>query len=119
MLFGKWNWILLLINLVITAVLFFLSDQQSLLSLINSIFYVAFFYFIVGMLLFVIKGRVLDGITRSFRRFGKVMSKGLFDFEENGVPSEWVNRSFLSHMLFQAAVLIGLMLILLAIFYLF
>ena len=118
MLFGKWNWILLLINLAITGVLFFLSDQQNLLSLINSIFYVAFFYFIVAMLLFVIKGRVLDGITRSFRKFGKVMSKGMLDFEENGDPSEWVNRSFLSYMQFQAAVLIGLMLILLALFYL-
>ncbi|MFP7494791.1 DUF3899 domain-containing protein [Terribacillus saccharophilus] len=116
--FGKRNLILLLINLAIIAVLFFLSDQQNLLSLINSIFYVAFFYFIIGLLLFVIKGRVLDGITRSFRRFSKMMSKGTLDFEENGDPSAWVNKSFLHYMLCQAAVLIGLMLILLAIFYL-
>lgn len=116
--FGKRNLILLLINLAITGLLFFLSDQHNLLSLINSLFYVAFFYFIVALLLFVIKGRVLDGITRSFRRFGKYMSRGMIDLEENGEPSEWVNRSFLSYMQIQAAVLIVLMLILLTIYYL-
>ncbi|WP_179106588.1 DUF3899 domain-containing protein [Terribacillus halophilus] len=116
--FGKGHFILLTINLVITFVLFLASDEQNLLTLINSFFYVAFFYFVVALLLFVVKGRVLDGITRSFRRFGKMMSKGLLDFEENGEPSQWVNRSFLRYMQFQAAVLIALMLILLAIYYL-
>ena len=46
------------------------------------------------------------------------MSRGMIDLEENGEPSEWVNRSFLSYMQIQAAVLIGLMLIFLAIYYL-
>ncbi|QXE02716.1 DUF3899 domain-containing protein [Terribacillus sp. DMT04] len=117
-LLGKGHFILLLVNLIIISILFFTSDVLNLLTFINSLFYVAFFYFVVALLLFVIKGRILDGLTRSFRRFGKIMSRGLFDFDDNGSPSQWVNRSFLRYMQFQAAVLIGLMLILLAIYYL-
>lgn len=48
-----------------------------------------------------------------------MMSRGVLDFDDNGYPSEWVNRSFLRYMQLQAAVLIGLMLILLAVYYLF
>lgn len=116
---GKWNWILLVINLLITLTVFLTGDAKDLFHLINAVFYVAFFYFVVTLILVVIKGRVLDGIVYSFRKFGKFTSRGLYDFDENGAPSEWVNRTFLSYIRFQTFVLIGILLILLAIYYLF
>ncbi|PAE15783.1 hypothetical protein CHH91_12545 [Virgibacillus sp. 7505] len=115
---GKLHWILLVINLLITLTVF-LTGEKDLFHLINAVFYVAFFYFVVTLILVVIKGRVLDGIVHSFRKFGKFKSRGLYDFEENGAPSDWVNRNFLSYIRFQALVLIGILLILLAIYYLF
>jgi len=115
---GKWHWILLVINMTISLIVFLTGETRDLLHLINAVFYIAFFYFIVMLILVVIKGRVLDGIVYSFRKFRKFTSRGLFDFEENGAPSEWVNRSFLSYIRFQVLVLIGILLILLAIYYL-
>jgi hypothetical protein len=116
---GKLHWILLVINLLITLTVFLTGEAKDLFHLINAVFYVAFFYFVVTLILVVIKGRVLDGIVYSFRKFGKFKSRGLYDFEENGAPSDWVNRNFLSYIRFQALVLIGILLILLAIYYLF
>ncbi|WP_179867377.1 DUF3899 domain-containing protein [Terribacillus saccharophilus] len=115
---GKLHWILLVINLLITLTVFLTGDAKDLLHLINAVFYVAFFYFVVTLILVVIKGRVLDVFIYTFRKFGKIRRGGLYDFGETGAPSEWVNRSFLSYIRFQALVLIGILLILLAIYYL-
>jgi len=115
------KWSLLSINFVLSLILFaFLSPVYDLKSYINSLFYVSYFYLFFGLIMFVLKGKFLDGITYSFRRVGNRISKNgdyLDDWEKKPLPSEIVRPSVMKMFFFQGIVLTVGMMILIGYFY--
>ena len=115
------KWYLLSINFALSLLLFaFLAPVYDLKSYINSLFYVSYFYLFFGLIMFVLKGKFLDGITYSFRRVGNRISKNadyLDDWETKPLPSEIVRPSVMKMFFFQGIVLTVGMIILIGYFY--
>ncbi|PBB06119.1 DUF3899 domain-containing protein [Salimicrobium humidisoli] len=111
----------LLVNFVITALLFlFNSPEYTLKYYINSVFYVVFFYLFIALIMWVIRGRFFDGIAYSFRRFYNKTSKQRAYLEEwkgKPLPSETVNRSWLRMFFFQGVIMLMVMFVLLFFYY--
>lgn len=112
---------LLLINLIISLVLFFIiSDKITLLNYINSLFYLCLLYLVVVLVIYTIKGGFFDGITYSFRRFHAVMFNPgdlLEEWKEKPLPSERFKESGYHALKFQCIVLFVLLLVLLGLYY--
>lgn len=117
----KNKWIFLLVNIVISIVLFFISSPvYTLIYFINSLFYIALLYIILFLFLFIIKGRFFDGISWSFRRFGLIMSKKrdyLAELEDTPELSSRISNSFYRFIAFQTFFLIVLLIVLLGVYY--
>ncbi|QHE51455.1 DUF3899 domain-containing protein [Pontibacillus sp. HMF3514] len=115
------KWSFLSLNVALSLILFaFISPVYDLQRYINSLFYVSYFYLFFGLIMFVIKGKFLDGITYSFRRVGNRLSKNtdyLDDWESKPMPSEVVSPSVMKMFFFQGTVLTIAMLLLLGYFY--
>lgn len=117
------KWMVLFINVTIAGIVFWLkAPVYNLFHFINSVFYVGSFYFFIGLVLLVIRGKFFDGITYSFRRFIHKSSKNpdyLDDWEDKPLPSEKIHAEFMKFFLFQGAVLMAIMVFLLLAYYTF
>ncbi|SDJ87141.1 DUF3899 domain-containing protein [Sediminibacillus albus] len=120
--FLKNKWILLAINLTASLVIFLASTPGLQLEhFINALFYVGGIYFFVGLFLWVVRGRFFDGVTVGFQKtYERVFKRRdyLSEAEEKALPSDKVSKSLISMFMFQAAFLLAVMLLFLALFYL-
>ncbi|WP_255437594.1 DUF3899 domain-containing protein [Thalassobacillus sp. CUG 92003] len=117
----KNKWFFLLLNLFL-ATLFFLitAPSYNLFNYINQLFYLAYFYLVVALLMWVIRGGFFDGITYSFRRFADRVSRNrdyLDDWETKKLPSQTVNNEVLKFFFFQGVFLSSGLLGLLVVYY--
>jgi hypothetical protein len=121
MLKNKWKFLLL--NLLIILLIFFIfSSAYNLLNLINSVFYLCFFYLITVLIMYTTKGGFFDGVTFGFRRFNSLMFKRndyLEEWRDKPLPSEKFNASLYQRLKFQAISMLVLLIILLVIYYTF
>lgn len=111
----------LLIHLSMTFLLAFLVNKDiTLLSIINTLFFIAIFYLILWLSLVIVKGGFFDGVVFGFRKVGKnLFQKNLsVEWEEKPDPSKVVKLTYLPFFRFQALGLCCVLLILLIIFYL-
>lgn len=119
---AKNKFLVLLINILISIILFFISaPAYNLRYFIDSIFYVTLTYFILLLFLFIIKGRFFDGITWSFRRFRSIMSKNrdyLVELGDTPMPSDRINIAFYRFIVFQTFSLLLILCLLLGVYYL-
>lgn len=117
----KNKWIFLLINILVSMIIFlFTAPAYNLKYFINSLFYVALVYLILLLFLFIIKGRFFDGITWSFRRFRSVMSTNrdlLAELGDYPMPSDRINISFYRSITFQTLSLLIILILLLVVYY--
>ncbi|WP_237458314.1 DUF3899 domain-containing protein [Pontibacillus yanchengensis] len=115
------KWWFLGLNVALSFGFFFIwAPMYDLFHYINSLFYVSYFYVMISLLMIVIKGKFLDAITYSFRRFNNRMSKDrdyLDDWEQKPLPSQMVRPSVLKMFIFQGVALTVGMLGLLTYFY--
>lgn len=100
-------------NITLVSLLFIvLAPDYNLLHYINQLFYFAYFYIFIGIIMWVVKGGFFDGITYGFRRFSNRMSKNkdyLDDWKEKPLPSQTINKSLPGFFMFHGSVLsIGL-----------
>ena len=75
----------------------------------------------VSIGIYIISKGFFNGITYSFRRFISRLPKNrdlLNEWEDKPLPSARVSTSFAGKLLFQGAILTGIMLVLLVIYYL-
>ncbi|MBB6453040.1 putative integral membrane protein [Salirhabdus euzebyi] len=117
----KNRWILLLTNILLALLFFFLlAPSNDFVHFINILFYISFFYLISGLILFVIKGKFFDAISHSFKKVFRSISKKrdyLDDPDSEPAPSDKINESFMKMLLFQGFILIFFVAVLLLIFY--
>ncbi|MCA0983810.1 DUF3899 domain-containing protein [Halobacillus yeomjeoni] len=115
------KWMMLTFNVGIVTLLFaVLAPVYDLFHYINQLFYIAYFYLFVGILLWVIRGGFFDAITYSFRRFTNRVSKQkdyMDDWKEKPMPSETVEKSWLKFFLFHGGLLTIGVLTLLVVYY--
>ncbi|ELK45209.1 DUF3899 domain-containing protein [Halobacillus sp. ACCC02827] len=115
------KWLMILFNFaLVTGLFFLLSPEHDLFHYINQLFYLAYFYLFIGILMWVIRGGFFDGIAYGFRRFYSTMSKQkdyLDDWKEKPLPSQTIGRSWLRFFLFQGSVLTVGLLALLVFYY--
>ncbi|UOQ43437.1 DUF3899 domain-containing protein [Halobacillus salinarum] len=115
------KWLMIVINLALTTILFFLlAPAYDLFHYINQLFYISYFYLFVGLLMLVIRGGFFDAITYSFRRFHGMTSKRrdyMDDWKTKPLPSQSINRSWLNFFIFHGVTLTLGLLGLLAIYY--
>ena len=117
----KNKWTGLLLNFILTIVIFFIfSSTYNLLNFINALFYLNLLYLIIVLLMYTIKGGFFDGVTYGFRKFNSMMFKPndyLEEWREKPLPSEKHNASLYQRLKFQAISLLGLLILLLFIYY--
>ncbi|WP_337019911.1 DUF3899 domain-containing protein [Oceanobacillus massiliensis] len=116
----KNKWFLLLLNWILTIILFFaLTSAYSLVNYINIVFYVCMIYVLLGLLALTIMGGFFDGITFGFRRFFGMMSKDDYmdEWKNKPLPSQKINGSIYAHLKFQGFSLLVYLLVLLFVFY--
>ncbi|MBH0228787.1 DUF3899 domain-containing protein [Halobacillus yeomjeoni] len=115
------KWMMLTFNVGIVTLLFaVLAPVYDLFHYINQLFYIAYFYLFVGILLWVIRGGFFDAITYSFRRFTNRVSKQkdyMDDWKQKPMPSETVEKSWLKFFLFHGVLLTIGVLTLLVVYY--
>ncbi|MGP4077210.1 DUF3899 domain-containing protein [Halobacillus sp. K22] len=108
-------------NLLLVGLLFaLLAPVYDLFHFINQLFYIAYFYLFVGILLWVIRGGFFDAITYSMRRFYNRVSKQkdyLDDWKEKPLPSQTIESTWLKFFLFHGGMLTAGLLALLALYY--
>lgn len=113
----------LLINIVISLILFFItSPSYDLRYFIDSLFYLSLIYFILLLFLFIMKGRFFDGITWGFRRFRSIMSKNrdyLTELGDTPMPSDRISISFYQFIVFQTFTLLLILILLFGVYYLY
>ncbi|UFU00565.1 DUF3899 domain-containing protein [Radiobacillus kanasensis] len=106
-------------NVGIAFILTIVSTDLSIIGFINGLFYVSLVYIMFSLILFIIRGKFLDGVTFGFRRFRSRVSKHDMDYlEELPLPSNRVNDTFYRLIYVQAVVLTGFDIVLLMIYYL-
>ncbi|MDC3417209.1 DUF3899 domain-containing protein [Aquibacillus salsiterrae] len=112
------KWLFLSANLLGIILYTLVVGNNLLLSMINTLFYVGFFYLTCSLLMFTIKGKFFDGIVYGFRKVAASFSRPVFDEEENKPqPSERISKPVLTFFLFQGTFLTIIMVILLTIYY--
>ncbi|MCA1011330.1 DUF3899 domain-containing protein [Halobacillus halophilus] len=108
-------------NLLLVSLLFaILAPVYDLFHFINQLFYIAYFYLFVGILLWVIRGGFFDAITYSMRRFYNRVSKQqdyLDDWKQKPLPSQTIESTWLKFFLFHGGMLTAGLLALLALYY--
>lgn len=124
MIFIQNKWLLLFINLLLSLLLFLLfASEYQLIDFINFSFYIAAFYFLLFIFLSIMNGRFFDGLVFATRRITRTRSTKkdrdlLQEVENKKLPSDYVNNIFYRLIAFQGITLMGLQLVLLAIYYL-
>ncbi|WP_430790003.1 DUF3899 domain-containing protein [Virgibacillus flavescens] len=117
----KNKWVFLLINIFTSTIIFLVSaSTYNFKHFINSIFYLTMVYVILMLFLFIIKGRFFDGISWSFRRFRSIMFKEgdyLLELGDSPKPSDRISISFYRFILFQTSALVGIIILILGIYY--
>jgi len=117
----KNNWMILLINKLITTIFFLIySPSYTILYYINSLFYLSLLYLIVFLFMYTTKGGFFDGVTFGFRRFNHIILKQndyLEEWREKPLPSEKINMNFYQTLKFQALALFVLLSLLLVLYY--
>lgn len=115
------KWMIFICNVLIVTLLFAtMAPVYDLFHYINHLFYIAYFYLFVGILLWVIRGGFFDAITYSFRRFSNRVSKQkdyIDDWKEKPLPSQTIEKSWLGFFLFHGGMLTIGLLALLTIYY--
>ncbi|UOR13131.1 DUF3899 domain-containing protein [Halobacillus amylolyticus] len=115
------KWTIVILNFFLCILLFvFWAPAQDLLNFINLLFYIAYVYLFIGLILWVVRGGFFDGITYSMRRFTNRMSKNkdyLDEWEDRPLPSEMVHRSWSRFFMFQGVILCIGLAALLAVYY--
>ncbi|MFZ0369746.1 MAG: DUF3899 domain-containing protein [Halobacillus sp.] len=115
------KWMGLAGNLLLVSLLFaILAPVYDLFHFINQLFYIAYFYLFVGILLWVIRGGFFDAITYSMRRFYNRVSKQqdyLDDWKQKPLPSQTIESTWLKFFLFHGGMLTAGLLALLALYY--
>lgn len=100
---------------------FIMESGFSLLSIINSMFFVGMIVFLISSFLLILKVGFFDGITHSFRKFFKTFSKqGQLlgdDLDQMAIPSEY-EYTFAKPLLISSLIVLVIMLIFLYIYYL-
>lgn len=113
----KNKWFFLLINLVVTTILYFLfAPNYNFLHYINTFFYYYFAFLLLFLFMYTARGGFFDGVTFGFRRFRAVMFKNsdyLEDWRTKPLPSEKVNIRFYDILKFQTLTLTAVLLMLL------
>lgn len=108
-------------NLLLVSLLFaIMAPVYDLFHFINQLFYIAYFYLFVGILLWVIRGGFFDAITYSMRRFYNRVSKQqdyLDDWKQKPLPSQTIESTWLKFFLFHGGMLTAGLLALLALYY--
>ncbi|MCA0969592.1 DUF3899 domain-containing protein [Halobacillus litoralis] len=115
------KWTILLINVLIVTLLFtVIAPVYDLFHYINSLFYIAYFYLFVGVLLWVVRGGFFDAITYSFRRFTNRVSKQkdyMDDWKTKPLPSQTIESRWMRFFMFNGGMLMLGLLGLLALYY--
>lgn len=116
------KWIFLIINLLLSAVFYFLFSHvvSDLSGYINTLFYMTAFYLFTMLAMIVLKGRFLDGIVYGSRRFLNKISSAedyLDEWKQHKLPSETVKKSLISTFFWQGFFLGIFMVILLFVYY--
>lgn len=121
MVYIKNKWFFFLINIFVSILLFLIySPAYNLKYFIDSLFYVTVVYLIFMLFLFIVRGRFLDGITWSFRKFASIMSKNrdyLEELGDNPMLSERINITFYRFIVFQTLALLVTLVLLLVVYY--
>ncbi|RDW20447.1 DUF3899 domain-containing protein [Oceanobacillus chungangensis] len=116
------QYLYLAINLVFASIAFLIfSKQYNFTDFINTLFYISFFYIVIGLFMYIKRGAFFDGITFGFRRFRSVMSRNpdyLEEWKEKPLPSEKKNENFYRFIKFQGISLLIILIILMVIYYL-
>ncbi|MCM3588187.1 DUF3899 domain-containing protein [Mesobacillus maritimus] len=116
------KWLFLLLNLLLSFVFFLiLADEYTFVHYINTLFYFAFLYLLYFLLQYTKKGGFFDGVTFGFRRFHHTFIKRddyLEEWKEKPLPSQKVGSKRYEVVRFQSLGLIGLLCILLFVYYL-
>ncbi|WP_156290131.1 DUF3899 domain-containing protein [Oceanobacillus salinisoli] len=111
----------LIINLIVIILIYVIfSTGYNIVNLINTFFYISFFYLIITLFLYTKRGGFYDGITFSFRRFASIMSRNkdyLEEWKEKPLPSEKRNDTFYHIVKFQAIVFLIIFVLLLLLYY--
>lgn len=109
------------VNIALVTILFIaLAPVYDLLHYINQLFYIAYFYIFIGIIMWVVRGGFFDGITYGFRRFSNRMSKQkdyLDDWKEKPLPSQTIHKSLPKFFLFHGFMLSAGLVALLFIYY--
>ncbi|MFQ3543887.1 DUF3899 domain-containing protein [Halobacillus rhizosphaerae] len=117
----KNKWFMIIFNLLITTLFFFIwAPAYDLFNYINQLFYIAYFYLFVGLLMLVIRGGFFDAVTYSFRRFHGKLAKNrdyMDEWEKKPLPSQTINSTWLKFFMFQGITLSVGLLGLLALYY--
>lgn len=121
--FLKNKWFLLLLNIILSFILFLVfAPQYRFIHFINCSFYVTGVYLLLFIFLFVTNGRFFDGLVFGVRRFlrsksGSEKKDYLNESKDKRLPSEMINQSFYFFILFQGFALLIMQIILLTIYY--
>ncbi|CDQ21029.1 protein of unknown function [Halobacillus karajensis] len=117
----KNKWVMFAVNIALVTILFIaLAPVYDLLHYINQLFYIAYFYIFIGIIMWVVRGGFFDGITYGFRRFSNRMSKQkdyLDDWKEKPLPSQTIHKSLPKFFLFHGFMLSAGLVALLFIYY--
>ncbi|MGP4041174.1 DUF3899 domain-containing protein [Gracilibacillus sp. D59] len=112
---GTNHFILIVVHCLVCLLLIILFTKNvSLLAYINTTFYMGALYLIAGLLLYVISKKFFDITAFSFR---KVFTKWQNSFDEYELPSNRVNTNWVHFFFIQGGALLGVMLILLLLYY--
>ncbi|WP_052000510.1 DUF3899 domain-containing protein [Gracilibacillus boraciitolerans] len=117
----KKHLLLFIIHLIVCLFLIFLFHESlTLLVLINFLFYLTIFYLLIGLYLYVMSRQFFDITAKGFRRVfsGRSKTKDLDELAESRkLPSEKVNKAWISFFLIQGSLLIFSMILLLVFYY--
>jgi len=111
---------LFLINMAVIFAVFFFGSEHTLISLINTVFYVGLIYVVAVLFMFTVKGGFFDGLVFGFRRYNHIMFKRkdyLEEWKKKPLPSESFNIRIYRLLQFQCYILLGGIIVLLIIYY--
>jgi len=111
---------LFLINMAVIFAFFFFGSEHTLISLINTVFYVGLIYVVAVLFMFTVKGGFFDGLVFGFRRYNHIMFKRkdyLEEWKKKPLPSESFNIRIYRLLQFQCYILLGGIIVLLIIYY--
>jgi len=111
---------LFLINMAVIFAVFFFGSEHTLISLINTVFYVGLIYVVAVLFMFTVKGGFFDGLVFGFRRYNHIMFKRkdyLEEWKKKPLPSESFNIQIYRLLQFQCYILLGGIIVLLIIYY--